>query len=115
MSNHPLFNIDFEKEKKDEEYRQYRTKSNNAFHYPKDFKTPIKPWLKDKESKPPVISHNVGKISVSVMQERLALCNAEGNLYRRLAMFEKLKTQVERASVAYIDFMIQKTNNKMRE
>ncbi len=73
-----------------------------------------KQWVKPKqEVKPPVISHNTGKISSNVMNERLVLCNAETNLHRRLAMFERLKMQVEGASVPYIDFMINKTKRKM--
>ncbi len=73
-----------------------------------------KQWVKPRqEVKEPIISHNTGKISPTIMQERLVLCQAEANLYRRLAMFERLKTQVEGASVPYINFMITKTRRKM--
>jgi hypothetical protein len=74
-----------------------------------------KSWEKPrKESKPePVISHDFGKISSTVMQERLVMCMKEENLHRRLAMFERLKTQVERASIPYINLMINKTRGKM--
>ncbi len=60
-----------------------------------------------------VHSHNTGKISPNVMQERLVLCSAETNLNRRLAMFERLRSQVERASVPYIERLINKTHDKL--
>lgn len=74
-----------------------------------------KSWEKPREEvkKEPTISQDFGKISSTVMQERLLLCAKEENLTRRLAMFERLKNQVERASVPYINFMIEKTKRKM--
>jgi hypothetical protein len=53
------------------------------------------------------------KISQDLMQERLQMCAKEENLNRRLLMLERLKMQVERASVPYIDFMIRKTLVKL--
>lgn len=68
-----------------------------------------KPWSKPQETIPtPHVS-----ISPNLMNDRIVLCNAEVNLSRRLAMFERLRNQVERASVPYIDFMINKTKRKM--
>ncbi len=61
----------------------------------------------------PTISQDFGKISSTIMQERLVMCMQEDNLHRRLAMFERLKNQVERASVPYINLMINKTRGKM--
>jgi|HubBroStandDraft_5_1064220.scaffolds.fasta_scaffold00573_10 hypothetical protein len=74
-----------------------------------------KSWEKPRKevSQEPTISHDVGKISPTLMQERLVMCMKEENLNRRLAMFERLKTQVERASVPYINLMINKTRGKM--
>lgn len=115
MARHPLFNIDLEKEKKDEEYRQYRVKSNNAFHYPKDFKKPEKPWLKDQEQQKPIISKDIGKISTSLFHEREMMCKNEPDLHRRLAMYKKLRSQVQGASLPYIDGMIIKIQNKINE
>lgn len=59
------------------------------------------------------VDQPIEKISSDLMQYRLQLCAAEENLNRRLLMLQKLKTQVERASVPYIDFMIKKTQTKM--
>ncbi len=56
---------------------------------------------------------NESKISQDLMQERLQMCAKEENLNRRLLMLQRLKNQVERASVPYIDFMINKTRGKM--
>ncbi len=115
MAQHPLFNIDFEKEKKDEEYRQYRSKSNNAFHYPKDFKKPEKPWLKDQSEQKPIISKDLGKISPSLFHEREIMCKNETDLHRRLAMYKRLRDQVQGASVPYINGVIIKIENKINE
>ncbi len=85
-------------------------------HYQREERDSMyKSWTKPRQEKelPPVISLNIGKISPSVMNERLVMCNTEVNLTRRLAMFERLRNQVERASVPYIDFMITKTKRKI--
>lgn len=105
-----LFNINPAQEKKDEEYRQYKTKSNNFYKYPNDFNKPVKPWEKDK---PVIIKPVEVKIHSVVMYERLDLCSKEDNLSRRVLMLERLRGQVERASVPYIDFLLRKTKSKM--
>jgi hypothetical protein len=75
------------------------------------------PWKKPGPiiEKPAITSHNSGKISQTVMQERLVLCNAEMDFNRRLAMFQRLKVQVERASIPYIQFLIDKTHKKIAD
>lgn len=74
-----------------------------------------KQWVKPRKEEPkePVISQDLGKISPILMCERLILCNQESDLSRRLLMLEKLKTQVQKASVPYIDLLINKTKNKI--
>lgn len=59
--------------------------------------------------KEPVPSRNEGKISSALMQERERLCAYEPDLHRRLAMLERLKSQVKGESVPYITRLIQKT------
>ncbi len=54
-------------------------------------------------------------ISSSLMNERVDMCNSEKNLTRRLYMFERLKTQVAKASVPYINFLIMKTKKKIED
>ena len=49
------------------------------------------------------------------MEQRVIMSNNEPNLDRRLMMFEKLKTQVQRASVRYIEILIEKTKKKISE
>lgn len=61
----------------------------------------------------PAISLDYGKIKPNIMNERLSLCSQEQNLHRRLMMLEKLKTQVERASIPFIDVHIRKTKAKL--
>lgn len=55
----------------------------------------------------------VSKISADLMQDRLTICSKEVDLNRRLLMLERLKDQVERASIPFIDFQIRKVKGKL--
>ena len=74
-----------------------------------------KSWPKPKQAEPIIISLNEGKISPQVMRERLDLCSNEPSLPRRIMMLERLHSQVERASIPYICFLINKNINKMKD
>jgi len=76
-----------------------------------------KQWVKPKTvvEKPPAISHNTGKISSTLMNERISMCKREPDISRRLAMYDKLKTQVERGSMAFIDYLIRETKNTIEK
>ncbi len=70
-------------------------------------------YKKPQQTEPIVISHNEGKIHSVIMHERLDLCSQEKSLPRRIMMLERLRGQVERASIPYIDFLIKKTKSKL--
>ncbi|CAB4121222.1 hypothetical protein UFOVP9_32 [uncultured Caudovirales phage] len=59
------------------------------------------------------ISINEGKISNSVLQERIEMCMHTEDIDKRLRMLEKLRTQVQLASIPYIDIQIKKVHAKM--
>lgn len=84
-------------------------------HYQREERESMyKSWNKPKkEVEDPKPSLNIGKIHSIVMHERLEMCSNETNLERRIAMFERLRDQVERASIPYIDFLIRKTKAKI--
>lgn len=70
-------------------------------------------YKKPKQPEPIVISHNEGKIHAVIMHERLELCSQEPSLPRRIMMLERLRGQVERASIPYIQFLITKNKKKL--
>lgn len=108
-----LFDFDAQEEIiKDRKYQQFKRNDAKYPDYYKDmheyhkkngneFKVPEKPV------------DNITRISAQVMNERLSLCNQEPNLDRRLLMLERLRKQVERASIPFIDFQIKKTRSKL--
>lgn len=58
-------------------------------------------------------SLNAGKISPDIMNERERMCAHEPNLYKRLAMLTRLREQVQRQSILFIDTLIVKTKKKI--
>lgn len=65
------------------------------------------------QEQPKKLSLDLGKISAAIMDQRLSLCSQEQNIYKKLTMLEKLKTQVQRASIPFIDFQIRKAKAKL--
>ncbi len=70
-----------------------------------------KQWVKPRKEEPKqtIISKDINSISTDVMNERVVMCKKEQNIERRLAMYQKLKTQVQKASIPYIEHIIRKT------
>ncbi len=95
--------------RKDRRYQQF--KKNDA-KYPNLYRE-LKEYNNPQQPKPVVISHNEGKISHAVMTDRIAICKKESSLDRRIAMFERLKTQVERGSIPFINYHITETKKKL--
>lgn len=100
--------------RKDRKYQQFKRNDAKYPTYYSDMveKFDLPPFVHHKKS---FTSDNSRKISQTVMQERLVLCNAEMDFNRRLAMFQRLKDQVERASIPYIQKIIDKTHKKIAD
>ncbi len=75
-----------------------------------------KQWVKPRKEEPkqPIISKDINSISADLMNERIRMCKKEIDIDRRLAMYDKLKTQVDSKSVAYIEYLIKETKNKLK-
>lgn len=75
-----------------------------------------KQWIKPRqEPATALVARNLGKISPTLMNERISICKKEQNIDRRLIMYERLKTQVERESIPFINYLIKEMNKNKRE
>lgn len=105
-----LFDSDTQESiRKDRKYQQFK---RNDAKYP-DLYRDLKAFHEPELKKPVIVKPVETKIYSVVMHQRLDLCSKEDNLSRRVLMLERLRGQVERASIPYIDFLLRKTKSNM--